>query len=220
MRVYTSTYHLWSAKHSAALARDREQVLGPGPLFSVRHRAYVQNAVIAAAAFVETAINEVYQDAADGQDFHVGPLSPQVRLALKHFWKASNDGQKYISPLDKYDFAKLFAGHEPMDHTRNPWADASSLIAVRNWMIHYKPEDFSDAATHRLVKRLPPGKFAPNALMAGSGNPYFPDHFFGAGLAEWAHTSAQAFVDCFTADLGLTLNYQWVRFIDEDPNVV
>ena len=52
------------------------------------------------------------------------------------------------------------------------------------------------------------GKFADNALMAGSKNPWWPDHALGAGCAGWAYRSSKALADRVASDLGITPKYQ------------
>ena len=219
-RGYFSTHHLWSARHFAALATAQEAVQGQTPRFSVRHRSYVISAITGSVAFMEAAINEVFQDAADDRESYIHPLAPAVRTTLGAFWTVTDDGKKYIPVQEKYNLALCMAGKSLIDRGQNPYTDAKILINLRNWLIHFRPEDFSSDTEHKLGTRLKEKKFPSNALMAGAGNSYFPDHALGAGCAHWAHTAAVNFVDRFASVLGLTLNYQIANFDNEFPEII
>ena len=78
--------------------------------------------------------------------------------------------------------------------------------------MHYTPKTVSaedPVYTHIYHVR---SRFADNALMAGSGNAWFPDHALGAGCARWAVQSARAFGDEFVAVIGCKANYQIAQF--------
>lgn len=50
------------------------------------------------------------------------------------------------------------------------------------------------------------GMFPDNKLMAGSGNPWWPDHALGHGCAEWAHRFAKALADLVMETIGIETN--------------
>ena len=62
--------------------------------------------------------------------------------------------------------------------------DVTYLVKLRNWLVHYTPRTVSAEDPHTLDHVR--GRFADNALMAGGGNAWFPDHALGAGRAGWA----------------------------------
>ena len=74
MRVYFSSYHLWAAKHLMELATDIEQGHTGGSVFDIKHRAYVTKSILSSVAFIEAAINEVFQDAFDGHESYLSTL--------------------------------------------------------------------------------------------------------------------------------------------------
>lgn len=219
-RGYFSTHHLWSARHFAALATAQEAAQDRIPRFSVRHRSYVVSAITESVAFMEAAINEVFQDAADGHQSYILPLTPAARTTLGTFWTATDDGRKYVQVQEKYNLALAMTGKSLIERGQNPYTDAKILINLRNWLIHFRSEDFSSDAKHKLGAQLKEKKFPPNALMASAGNSYFPDHALGAGCAHWAHTAAVNFVDKFASELGLTLDYQIASFDNEFPETI
>jgi hypothetical protein len=83
MRAYFSSYHLWGAQHFTQLAKDIEdQHSGDTPTFNIKLQAYVTNAVLSATAFLEAAINEIYDDVADDHPGYVDSLSPEAKRLL------------------------------------------------------------------------------------------------------------------------------------------
>ena len=85
-----------------------------------------------------------------------------------------------------------------------PDEDVTYLVKLRNWLVHYTPRTVSAEDPHTLDHIR--GRFADNALMAGGGNAWFPDHALGAGCAGWAVPSVRAFVDEFLAVIGCRAN--------------
>ena len=66
MRHYLSSHLLWTAQHLSALAGTIEDAHSGASRHDPEHRSYVLSSIIAAAAFAEATINEIYQDAHDG----------------------------------------------------------------------------------------------------------------------------------------------------------
>ncbi|MGH8647627.1 MAG: hypothetical protein ACREX4_25455, partial [Gammaproteobacteria bacterium] len=86
-----------------------------------------------------------------------------------------------------------------------------TLFIIRNDLIHYMPESLGGDNIHRLEARLR-GKFLENSLMAGSGNPYFPDKALGKGCADWSVASVTRFTDTFFSQLNIVPNYLRATF--------
>jgi hypothetical protein len=55
--------------------------------FSIEHRAYVMSGVHAAVNFIEAAINEMFEDIADGHSSYTAPLDEVTRSVLNAYWK-------------------------------------------------------------------------------------------------------------------------------------
>lgn len=83
--------------------------------------------------------------------------------------------------------------------------------------MHYKPTDVSEAYDPPKLAHLLKDRFPENALMAGSGNAWFPDKALGAGCARWAAVTAKTFVDAWSQTLGLILNVHRVDWSEEPP---
>lgn len=206
MRSYFSSQYLWSAIHHAKLAESIEAGHAGASRFSIKHRAYVLGAITDSVAFAEAAVNEVLADVADGHESYIQPLSSTTRHRFQGFWIAANNS---ASILAKYSETLQMAECRPPDRGAAPWQDMSLLVSLRNHVVHYKPEDVSDALEPSKLARGLIGRFSDNALMLGAGNSWFPDKALGAGCAWWAWTTAKEFVDQWSGALGLKLNYVW-----------
>ncbi len=107
-RSYFSSHYLWAAKHLAGLAGKTEEGHTGSPRFDIGHRAYVVNSIMSSVAFLEAAINELYQDAFDGHESYIGLLPPQVRSLLGEFWAMiEGDSRPTLSILDKLELPRL-----------------------------------------------------------------------------------------------------------------
>lgn len=209
MRNYFSTYMLWASQDFASKADAIEANHSGESRFDIEHRAYVLSAVMNAAAFLEAMVNELLQDAADDQgitgDGYVAPLSPRTRELMREWWIASGDGFERL--LDKIQLLLVFAGKEKLDKGAQPFQDAALLLALRNALVHFRPESVAADGDHRFTKALR-GRFADNALMSGSGNAWWPDRALGAGCATWAFHSAKAIADAISDKMGIQPNYR------------
>jgi hypothetical protein len=213
MRNYFSTYLLWTGLHMTALAAAIEAAHSGQSRFDLQHRGYVLSAVLAAEGFLEAMVNELFQDAVDEHnlsgDGYLAPLSRDTHLLMARMWRATDAGHG-LGPLDKYDLLLAAAGMASLDRGRQPYQDAQLLVKLRNAVAHYQPELLFTDVPHRLATQLT-SKFAANVLMAGAGNPWWPDHCLGAGCAEWAVQTAMALADHVASAVGITPNYQRTR---------
>lgn len=213
MRNYFSTYLLWTGLHMTALAAAIEAAHSGPSRFDLRHRGYVLSAVLAAEGFLEAMVNELFQDAVDEHnlsgDGYLAPLSTDTHLLMARMWQAM-DGGRGLGPLDKYDLLLAAVGMASLDRGRQPYQDAQMLVKLRNAVAHYQPELLFTDVSHRMAAQLG-GKFSANVLMAGAGNPWWPDHCLGAGCAAWAIQTATALADHVANAVGITPNYQRTR---------
>lgn len=212
MRSYLSSHFLWSARHDAALAKKVEsENAGAAPIFLLQHRAHVCSSILSATAFIESAINELFQDVADGHSSYVGSLGEAARISMKTFWHVSDGAGKRIQALGKYNMALALNNRPPLDRGADPYQAAQLLTSLRNWLVHYYPESIDLDNPHKLEDKLR-GRFSENQLLVGSGNPWFPDKALSADCAKWACASAVALADRLTKLLQIKLNYQIVEF--------
>jgi hypothetical protein len=206
-RHYVAGQHLWSARHHARLCTKLEaEHMGKTP-FDIQHRAYAVNAVLSAVVFLEALVNETFQDAADGHASRIAPLDDRCIALMGEFWNASEAGGRYVGILDKYQMALLFADRPRLDPGAAPYQDARLLIGIRNRLVHFRPA-FKSAGEESKEEAQLKGKFEQNALMAGMGNPWFPDKCLGAGCARWSWKTSLALADEWTKRLGIPRPYQ------------
>jgi hypothetical protein len=211
VRNYFAAQHLWAARRFAAKAASIEDGHAGCAVFSIEHRAYVVSSIVSAVAFMEAAINELLQDAADEQPPYLSPLPCPTVKALAELWRMAEERWNF---LDKYQAALREAGREPFDRGALPFQDADLLRKLRNLMIHAKPET-SEAGVEHKLKKIFKNKFPANRLMKGQKNPYFPDHCLGSGCAEWAVKASVALADEFFSRMDLTPHYNQTKYEPE-----
>ncbi len=210
MRSYLSTHMLWGSGHFARLAKAIEASLNRMRKFDIQQRAYTVGAVLAAVGFAEAAINEFFQDVADGHLSYTEKIGENARTAMTAYWRES---QGRGSILEKYQIALGLAGRLPFSPGAEPFQSFALLIKLRNMLVHFRPETASAGEIQGIEKQLA-SKFDENPLMAGSGNPYFPNKCLGAECANWAVSVAKALVDDAFTRLGVQPNYQCVSWDD------
>jgi hypothetical protein len=212
MRVYFSTYHLFAARRAAAAAREIERAHDPEqhrPRFDINLRADVTTAVIDSAAFVEAFVNEVCTDIATGHNPD-GRYDAVPDAAAHEITTQLGAVIRQESALDKYKLLFRACG-QTFDKGRAPAQPVHRLFELRKSLIHYRPATMYADAESELERKLR-GKFSDCLLLAGSGNPWWPDHCLGFGCARWAVTSALALTDHVADTLRIVANYQSVDF--------
>lgn len=153
-------------------------------------------------------INELFQDAADGHglrdDGYLAPLNRETILNMASYWQET-EGRRYV--LTKYNRLLEFTGEETIAKETDIHKDVDSLVLLRNAIAHYKSEDVAADVEHDLTSRLQ-GRFPPNRLMTGSGNPWWPDHCLGYGCAAWARGVVKDLADQVVDRVGVRPNYR------------
>jgi hypothetical protein len=182
-------YHLHTAHHFADLACELEKDYAGKADSDVirRHRAYVIGAVFSAAAFLEASINELYLEV-EGHTTNGSTASRRVLALPAHFW--SSVAKPPV--LHKYQLALVVADMEPYDESRSPFRDADGLIALRDALVHGRPEWRDSHGRRQNLERRLRAKFKHNAL-ATEADPEFPDQLLGAGCAVWSVRIAEKF---------------------------
>ncbi|MCZ6865375.1 MAG: hypothetical protein O7D98_07145 [Candidatus Dadabacteria bacterium] len=208
-RAYFSAYHFKAAKHFLDLATEIEDQ--DGPIFNINHRAYIHNSVLSSVAFLEAAINELFQDAYDEHQIYINSLAPTVIQELATYWANTEMKGKHKPTLVKYKQALIISDSEKMIEDENPYEDTRLLIELRNFLTHYKPKSVGGDSSHKIEDILK-GKFGLNKKYEKSGNPDFPDKMLGKECAKWGLTSVENFADEFFRRIDIQPNYQKVDF--------
>ena len=195
-------HHLFAARHMAELACELEKEhAGAGIDADIRgrHRTYVIGGVLLATAFLEASINELYLEVQGHIVNGSGGGGRQRVLAVPaHFW--SSVGKPPV--LHKYQLALVVADAEPFDEARSPFREADGLVALRDALVHGRPEWRDSHGRRQNLERRLRGKFPHNAF-AIEGDPEFPDRMLGAGCAMWAVRVAEKFSDDFCHRMGI-----------------
>lgn len=175
-------------------------------------------AVSESVAFLEAAINEVFQDVVDGHPAFVEELADLHGEKFKMIWDMSGGGWS-LKIMDKYDYAFRCADVPPFDHGQQPYQEGHLLVRLRNYLLHYKPHDVVFGVQGiNLGVALEERKFSPNALTVDTTDPWFPSKALGAGCADWSWRAARALTDEFARRLDLRLNYQVADYGDSLPS--
>ena len=208
-------YQLWAARHLAAAARDIENAHDPQrdrPRFDIEHRTNVMMSVIASASFIESFINEVYEDLAEDRrpEGRYDTITARAQQIVVQYWKAQGERDRTLA---KYQMLLVACDATPFDTGSAPYQDVQLLLKLRNKLIHYRPETLIADEDYRLQGKLR-DKFPGCALLHGSGNPWWPDHCLGFGCAAWAERSALALTDHVADALRIHPSYPAVDFGD------
>jgi hypothetical protein len=184
----------------------------------LRHEVFVLNSVLSSAAFLESTINELYADAADGAYFYADENHEALLRTIGERWRNEKNFDR--APLfDKYQKILAIAEKFPFDENDQAFANLRILIGIRNHLMHYKREwvvvrdrgpGNEDEATTEKFEKILKKKFATNPL-ATRNQPFFPDKCLGHGCAEWAVMNSLIFTDEFFRRLELPAPYEGIR---------
>ena len=214
-RIYYSSHHLWAANRWTSEAKRIEAGFDGTPRFDIEHRSFVTNAVFSAVAFLEAAINELFQDAYDEHLAYIGPLSPSVRESMGEFWRIIAEhnvvARSRFGTTEKYEMALALTHSDPLDRETDEYRNVRLVIQVQNALVHYKPSKLMQIDKSGFDESLQ-GKFPLNPMMAQTENPFFPDKALGAGCARWAIDACRNFTDTFFTEIGVKPNYQGAAF--------
>lgn len=202
VRAYFSRHYLIGARHFVELTQSIENARTGGKPFNFdHHRAYAINAILSSVAYMEAAINQVFQDAVDGEEIYLKSLSKASKAAMKELWR----NERKFSVLEKYSLALLCAGRSLHDRGSALYKRAHLVVQLRNALVHSMPTSYTVGKKDKYswVQSLKAQRFDLHPLMRKSGNPLFPDNCLAHGCAKWALNSCEKFVDTFYKKMGL-----------------
>ncbi len=164
---------------------------------------YCSSCIITAAASLEALINELY--------LSPGPLQNSVDNFDTFFWGGSEEercfwffrrmkmktGLERKPALEKYKKALNLLGKTPLRRDDDVYRHAESLIAFRNYLIHFKPLWDDEHRNERLESRLQ-GLFVTSPYV-DAGADFLAMHCMSAGCADWAVSTARNFIQDFGA---------------------
>ncbi|MEN8260512.1 MAG: hypothetical protein ABFS02_07985 [Pseudomonadota bacterium] len=159
-------------------------------------------AVFASIAALESYANELFID-------HER-VFPEIRIeVMAKLWELYE--QK--PPLEKFEFALLLKKGRNFEHGASPYQDVAALVKLRNGLIHFKPEWFSEQEEHTklsslLQYRAVLGPFFPKT------EPLFPRGWASHATVAWAVRSVFDFIVEFEqrAQIGVRMGMFEDRF--------
>jgi hypothetical protein len=189
---------------AARAAQTQSRLAGQDQRFSLEHRGNVLSAIVLSVAFMEAAINEVFQDAAEGHITEkLGGVDPTVIRSWAGLWTALDAGNSG-SALKRCQAGLMVAHQPPLDEGSEPWQSAHLLVQLRNHLVHFRPETVSQSQPQKLVKRLRLNVHR-NPL---SNNSAELDGWLSASCASWAVRRAVPLIEAFATRTGARPNYQ------------
>ncbi|MDO9550334.1 MAG: hypothetical protein Q7J03_05115 [Methanoregula sp.] len=185
----------------------------------LRHEVFILNSVLSSVAFLESAINELYADAADDAYFYADEKQEALLKNIGEGWRNEKNFDR-APLLNKYQKILLIAGKYEFDEGDQAFANLRILIEIRNHLMHYKREwvvvrdgrtpDTSEETTTEKFEKILRKKFAMNPF-AQKNQPFFPVKCLGHGCAEWAIMNSLIFTNEFFRRLELPAPYEGIR---------
>lgn len=151
-------------------------------------------AVLAASSSMEATTNELFLAHRLGLSGQVRGLDPKIAATLSNAW---NTGVEKLGVIEKAGLVSVLSGRGPLDVGANPMQAGSHLISLRNELVHHKPKWIehgrpSTDSPDRLERSLS-SLFPKAAIWGNRGVAFRWNGCLGAGCAEWAAATSEAF---------------------------
>jgi len=186
---FTAQYLVGSAMFARACAEMER----------TRHRALVTAAVMQSAAAVEAESAEI---TVHGPWHHLGgdKADPEVLKFLKPLAEFIDKQES----LDRYQTILHLIKKTEIPKDKVPWQDMSTLVKLRNELIHYKSKWGQEMERMKFFNgRLPSLRLAPPPFVDCRSQNFFPHQVLGAACASWAVKTAVAFIQEVYKILGI-----------------
>ncbi|MGA9187317.1 MAG: hypothetical protein WB014_01825 [Methanosarcina sp.] len=164
--------------------------------------AYACGAVISSVAFMESTINEFFQNFF--YTFDKLNITNSELMDLKSEWEINEEKFMYFKLEQKYDelaYKKIL--NKELDKNSKSWDDFKNLITLRNSLVHFGakwqteiPKKDNPYKIIHLRKR-----FKQNPFVEDIDNLDFPKGILSAGCAAWSINVSTKFVTMFSKDL-------------------
>ena len=183
------------------------------------HEAFILNSVLSSVAFLESAVNELYSDAADDAYDPADEALGAIFRKIADKW--SNEKNFDRAPLlTKYQRILTLAGREPFSESDPAFSNVRNLITIRNFLMHYRREwvtpvkhrtgEFREITQGERFEGILSRAFRENPLALKSA-PFFPDRCLGHGCAEWAVINCLVITDTFFGRIGIPAPYEGIK---------
>ncbi len=138
--------------------------------------------VFASIAALESYANELFID----HEKVFPELKPQIMAKLWELYE-----QK--PPLEKFEFALVLKSRGSLDRGAKPYQDVAALVRLRNALIHFKPEWFSQQEEHAKLSAALRTVATLSPFLQGT-EPLFPRGWASHATVVWAVRSVFDFI--------------------------
>jgi hypothetical protein len=144
--------------------------------------ANATGAVFASIASLESYANELFIDHKT--------VFPELRVeVMAKLWELFE--QK--PTLEKFEFALLIKNAPAFDRGASPYQEIAAIIRLRNGLIHFKPEWFSEQEEHARISSILMHRATLSPFFAAT-EPLFPRGWTSHATVKWVVRSVLAFV--------------------------
>jgi len=192
-RANLSIHHLLAAAHFSRHVSEIEHSHAGEPFgeFFEEVLWFSSACVLSSVAGLEAYANELFVDRSQ----HFTDLRAEI---IDKLWELFE--QK--PTLEKFDMALLLKKKPLLNRGCRPTQDVAALVALRNGLIHFKPEWDDEKAVHarisqQLTHRFKPSPFLPDPEWI------FPRRWATHGCTAWAVESSVAFLSEFESISGV-----------------
>ena len=202
-----------------AIEKDYAKTGQISPEALLSHEAFILNSILSSVAFLESAVNELYSDAADNAFLSADEKNGAVLQKIREQW--NNEKNFDRAPLlTKYQKILAFANKPSFAETDPAFLNVKNLIEIRNFLMHYRREwvVLAKSRKHRDGHETGGFKFEETLKHAFKENPFahknrpfFPDKCLGHGCAEWAVINSLVLTGEFFSRLGLPAPYDGIK---------
>jgi len=218
-RTNYSSQHIKAASFFARKAYAIQLTYSNGDIFDenimMEYRSYSSSSIFLSVAFLEAIINEFFCDVSDEVITGLSKdLDFKAITMIKRLWGQDVPRTASFRIIQKFDIALIACEKESISKNEVLYSDITSLIQLRNALIHYEPVwnliHSDEVSTDKGLSAKLKNKFSLNPF-TGLGNAFFPDKCIAHGCAEWAVNNAITFVDSFYKKIGLVPPYEISR---------
>lgn len=215
IKTYYSIQHAQAAAYFARQATLVEKTISDETSYeAVVLKAYVASTLFSSVAFLEALANELFADASQADGGHLSSLPESARDMVSEL--GETEAVQRAPVLSKFDLLLRGAGKLPPPKSEAPYQTTSTLVRLRNEIVHYKAS-FFDIGSEGMVR---PGSFHLSNLpkqikglfpYRASAEGALTDAWLSSGCARWASCSAVAHADAVFDALGVPPYYNHVR---------
>jgi hypothetical protein len=188
---FTSVYFLRQVKK----IEESNTILDPSQ--DIQYRSYVCGSILSTLAGFESAINELYTDAADQNPHNLKGLKQQTVERLARLWKTV----ERLPTLEKYEIVLIEAEKTTFQGTHLR-SNAEYAQDLRNALMHYKPEWDNEQKIGKRFEKQYNKKFKLNPY-ASKSQAFFPHRCLSYDCAKWVFTSIINYLDEFYSELDI-----------------